>query len=140
MKGASQSPVADASAQKLGALYKWSAEVRDYACPSGWKMPTNEELTTLKTYLNQDGFGQAGMKLKSGNYWAVTTANKGVKGNNSSGFGMYGVGRNASAYHLLYGYIISAENHYWYLRSETADFASTTSASSYWMSIRCLKR
>lgn len=140
MKGASQSPAADPSGKKLGALYNWRAEVRDYACPSGWKLPSDAEMGVLKTFLNRDGLNQAGLKMKSGNYWAVTSANKHLRGSNSSGLGIYGAGYNASSGYLLYGYVISAEGTYWQLYTESADFLGYPSASSYWMSIRCLKR
>jgi len=50
-----------------GALYNWYA-VKNTArlCPSGWKVPTDAEWTTLTDYLG--GADQAGMKLKEFDY------------------------------------------------------------------------
>jgi uncharacterized protein (TIGR02145 family) len=66
-----------------GALYNWYAVGTGNLCPAGWHVPTDEEWTTLGTFLG--GNSVAGEKLKEvgnthWNYYAYAV------GSNSSGF------------------------------------------------------
>ncbi len=47
--------------EAYGALYNWYAVETGNLCPAGWRVPTDEEWTTLTDYLGED----AGGKLKS---------------------------------------------------------------------------
>lgn len=78
-----------------GGLYKWN-ELMQYStisgvqgiCPSGWHIPTDEELTELTYYLG--GLSLAGGKMKeAGNtHW-----NSNVGATNTSGFTVFGGGQ-----------------------------------------------
>jgi uncharacterized protein (TIGR02145 family) len=66
-----------------GKLYNWYA-VADSRniCPSGWRVPSDGDLTTLQNYLG--GWGAAGGKMKSQGITYWTSGNSG--GTNESGF------------------------------------------------------
>src|SRR5450759_4787246 len=51
-----------ANKEVYGALYNWYTVNTNKLCPKGWHIPTDEEWTTLTTYLG--GEGVAGGKLK----------------------------------------------------------------------------
>lgn len=63
-----------------GVLYNWSAAVT--ACPPGWHLPTNQEWTTLTTYLG--GTTIAGGKLKQTGFALWNSPNTGAT--NETGF------------------------------------------------------
>ena len=48
--------------EAYGALYNWYAVETGNICPTGWRVPTDEEWTTLTDYVER----AAGGKLKSG--------------------------------------------------------------------------
>lgn len=51
--------------ENYGALYNWYAVNTHLLCPVGWRLPTKEELETLKNYAE----GDAG-KLKDPRFWS----------------------------------------------------------------------
>jgi uncharacterized protein (TIGR02145 family) len=87
----------EANAAIYGRLYTWFA-VTDSRnlCPTGWRVPTNEEWTILTDYLINNGYGYGGSGIDIGKSIAATTGwlDYGTPGtigndpasNNSSGF------------------------------------------------------
>jgi uncharacterized protein (TIGR02145 family) len=65
-----------------GYLYNWYAVDSKKLCPDGWQVPTDDEWTTLTTFLG--GLSVAGGKMKSmgTDYWSSESAGT----DNSSGF------------------------------------------------------
>ena len=65
-----------------GALYNWYAVSTGKLCPSGWHVPSSNEMKTLTTYLG--GSNVAGIKLKESGagHW-LSSSNEGT---NESGF------------------------------------------------------
>ena len=80
---------ATANYTTYGVLYNWPAALT--ACPPGWHLPSDAELTTLITYLG--GSSVAGGKLKETEFTHWTTPNTGAT--NETGFtGLPGGYRN----------------------------------------------
>jgi uncharacterized protein (TIGR02145 family) len=86
-----------------GKLYTL-AEAKAISLPSGWRLPTEADATTLLTYLGAtgnsnigiDGDSTVAIKLKSKSAWTLT------QGNNNSGFNAYPAGdENNGTYELL---------------------------------------
>jgi uncharacterized protein (TIGR02145 family) len=65
-----------------GALYNWYAVSSGKLCPAGWHVPTDDEWTTLSTFLG--GLTVAGSKLKETGVIHWQSPNSGAS--NSSGF------------------------------------------------------
>ena len=72
---------------KYGALYNWYAVNSEKLCPAGWRVPSDEDWTTLTNHLG--GAEVAGGKLKEANleeegsiHWTIPN----VGASNSSGF------------------------------------------------------
>lgn len=65
-----------------GALYNWWAVNTGKLCPAGWHVPTDEEWTTLTTFLR--GESVAGVKMKESGTTHWKSPNKGAT--NESGF------------------------------------------------------
>lgn len=127
----------DPSGEKYGRLYKWSATVRDNACPSGWRLPTNVEVNALITSLG--GSGVAGSKVKAINYWNFSET---IPKQNTSGLGFIGVVHGVNALNSPSDtYLITSDGYYYNLNYNNNNFSGPYgSASSYWMPIRCIKR
>ncbi len=79
----------NANVSLYGALYNWYAvtDVRKL-CPEGWHVPTNDEWTTLTTFLG--GLEIAGGKMKETGLEHWSSPNTGA--DNQSGFTGYGSG------------------------------------------------
>lgn len=85
---------ATANYKTYGVLYNWTAATR--ACPLGWHLPSQSELTTLIDYLTNYGFGYGGGGKSIANSMAATsgwdsfplpgTVGQEQAGNNRSGF------------------------------------------------------
>ncbi len=73
--------------QIYGRLYEWASA--DFACPSGWHLPTNDDWDLLTDYLGENN----GVKLKSDFGWTGD-----YNGDNSSGFNAL-----PASYHTEYG-------------------------------------
>lgn len=126
----------DPSGEKYGRLYQFNQTIKDNACPSGWRLPTNAEMNSLIAYLG--GYDYAGDKAKAGNYWSYVN---GIEQKNTVGFSAIAVdhginttnpGNNA--------YFITSEDYFYYLSYNNKVFTYSNWASSYYMSIRCVKR
>ena len=72
------------NSQTYGKLYNWYAVSQSSAiCPTGYRIPTNADFTTLSTYLG--GNASSGLKLKNIEYWLTLNRNSG-NGTNESNF------------------------------------------------------
>jgi uncharacterized protein (TIGR02145 family) len=65
-----------------GALYNWNTVVTGKLCPVGWHVPSDEEWSTLVTFLGGDSTAGSKLKGKGTIHW--TSPNR--DGDNSSGF------------------------------------------------------
>ena len=68
----------------LGVLYNWSAVLTEDICPSGWHIPSGDEVNELAEYLG--GAEVAGYALKSTSGWVGFDGETAGNGSNSSGF------------------------------------------------------
>ena len=126
----------DPSGEKYGRLYVWSATVRDNACPSGWKLPTNADVDALIAYLG--GAAAAAPKVKAINYW---TYNESIQKLNTSGLSFIGVMHGVNAANSPTStYLITYEDYFYTLNYNDNTFGRSNWAHSYWMPIRCIKR
>lgn len=80
-----------------GALYNWYAVNTGRLCPAGWHVPSDDEWTTLVTYLG--GTGEAGSKLKEAGTAHWDSPNTGT---NESGFTALQGGSRSSSSGLFY--------------------------------------
>ena len=102
--------------QTYGVLYNWSAVMSEEICPSGWHIPSDEELTQLTDFLG--GESVAGGKMKEADYDHWYSPNTGAT--NSSGWtGLPGGYRYSGGFYNN-GYV-----GYWWSASES-DFYSWT--------------
>lgn len=137
----------DPDGSKYGVMYQWTAALHANACPEGWRMPLKSDYDQLNTYLNRDGRGMVGPKLKAGNYWNVTNAiaNRLAMGQNSSGFGAVAAGiGNAGGNIGVNAYFIASTDagtgQYTYmLTNVTTTFTLTTGITAH-RSVRCIKK
>jgi uncharacterized protein (TIGR02145 family) len=130
--------------QLLGALYNWNTVITEKLCPAGWHVPTDDQWTTLTTYLGGESI--AGGKLKeTGNiHWT----NGNVGATNETGFtalpggdrdynglfsriGMTGTWQSSTPYVGKGMYIIMYGNQ--------AAVSHSSSAKVNGYSVRCLK-
>jgi uncharacterized protein (TIGR02145 family)/uncharacterized repeat protein (TIGR02543 family) len=72
----------ESNCEQYGRLYTWGAAMR--ACPVGWRLPTDEEWTTLVDYAG--GYETAGKKLKSASGWEKCNWSVCENGTNDFGF------------------------------------------------------
>lgn len=124
---------------KMGLMYPYNSTVINNVCPMGWSVPSNKDFEELKTYLNSDGNGNAGVKLKAGNYWNVTNGNLLYQGTNSSGFSAFGVGHYQNYWMGRYAFFGTSDNSYWQLDSNTADFSKPGGWNGTAFPIRCIR-
>ncbi|MDE5611066.1 MAG: SUMF1/EgtB/PvdO family nonheme iron enzyme [Odoribacter sp.] len=126
----------DPSGEKYGRLYKWSETIKNNACPSGWRLPTNAEVDALIASLG--GEYAAGPKVKAINYWQF---NEGIQKLNTTGLSFIGAMHNINiANNPTDTYIITQDNYYYFLNWSNDRWGKTNWASSYYMPIRCIKR
>jgi uncharacterized protein (TIGR02145 family) len=131
-----------------GRLYNWYAVASTNpknVCPTGWHVPTDDQLMALQTYLG--GEAAAGGKLKETGITHWTTPNTGAT--NSSGFTALPAGyRNTSGTYGMqtnYGYWWSAteatptSGWYYYLYYGNGSFIHLDHEKHYGSSVRCLK-
>ena len=91
-----------------GVLYNWPAVMTEGICPSGWHIPSDEEITQLTDFLG--GESVAGGKMKDNSQW---------NGSNSSGFtGLPGGFRYSG------GFSFSGNYGYWWSASAESDYLS----------------
>jgi uncharacterized protein (TIGR02145 family) len=65
-----------------GKLYNWYTTLGDTLCPAGWGVPTDDEWTTLTTYLGGEGVAGGKMKSIGTSYWNSPN----IDATNESGF------------------------------------------------------
>jgi len=76
-----------------GALYNWYTVNTGKLCPTGWHVPTNEEWTTLITYLGSDTLVGGKLKETGTAFWL--SPNRGAT--NETGFSALGGGYRSSS-------------------------------------------
>jgi hypothetical protein len=82
-----------------GKLYNWYTTLGDTLCPAGWGVPTDDEWTTLTTYLGGESVAGGKMKSVGTAYW--NDPNTGAT--NESGFSVLPSGYRI--YDGSFGYI-----------------------------------
>ena len=106
----------DANAYKAlyGALYNWYAVNTGKLCPTGWHVPTDNDVTILETYLG--GSDIAGGKLKETGTTHWLTPNTGAT--NETGFkALPGGTYNSSGYYDQMGSV----GVWWYIKSSSPE-------------------
>jgi uncharacterized protein (TIGR02145 family) len=102
--------------EKYGALYNWYAVETGNICPTGWHVPTDDELTTLSGFLINNGYGFGGSgtdiakSLSATSGWSIYgtpgTVGNDQGSNNSSGFSaLPGGARNLSGVFVSAGMV-----------------------------------
>jgi len=125
---------------KYGRLYTWDAAKT--ACPNGWHLPSNQELTDLKT---SAGGNVAGKVLKSARGW-----DENGNGTDDFGFSALPGGRRndfAAGQYEWAGSLGSwwaAENsgdnaHFWSINGDDDDVGMSYSFKSQGFSVRCVQ-
>lgn len=96
-----------------GVLYNWNAA--KVACPSGWHLPTDAEMTTLENYLITNGFNydlttsnnKIGKSMAATYIWNKSSFSGGIgnnlTANNRSGFSILPSGRRDYLYGIFQG-------------------------------------
>jgi len=130
----------ESNCQKYGRLYNWSTAKS--ACPSGWHLPSGDELNTLANFAG--GYDVAGEKLKATSGW-----DKNGNGTDDYGFSALpggGSGSNgdfASPGDIGYWWSVSEGNNRlaYNLRIlyEYESLFKDVSDKSYLFSVRCIK-
>lgn len=114
-----------ANCETYGGLYTWpgmmhgassdsgSVGINRGICPSGWHIPTNNEWTTLTSYLDET---VAGLKLKEAGteHWMAGTI-----GNNESGFTALPAGFWDGSYFLWGHDMINQQTYFWTATDQT---------------------
>jgi uncharacterized protein (TIGR02145 family) len=137
----------ESNVNTYGRLYTWYAITDSRAvCPAGWHIPTDDEWTTLTTYLG--GTSDAGGKLKETETTHWTTPNTGAT--NESGFtalpggsrGGNGPFSNIGTYGFWWSASEYDTDHAW-SRYLAYDKSSITVVNGYYkfngFSVRCMK-
>ena len=125
----------DPSGEKYGRLYQYNETVKNNACPSGWRLPTNAEVDALIAYLG--GASVAGPKVKAINYWNY---NETYLKLNTTGLSFIGVMHGINTPNVGSNtYIITSDNYYYGLNEANNNWSSGRYSRSYWMPIRCIK-
>jgi len=125
---------------KYGYLYDW--ETAKTVCPTGWHLPTDDEWTTLTTYLGGEAF--SGEKMKSTRGWFENG-----NGTNTSGFSAL-PGGYRSKYDTFdnvgsYGYWWSSTESYaatawnWYICCKYSYVDRFSYNKSLGHSVRCIR-
>lgn len=130
-----------------GALYNWYTVNTGKVCPSGWHVPTNDEWTTLITYLG--GQSIAGGKLKESGTVHWTNPNEGAT--NETGFTAIGAGYRSG--NPTINFNLFGIGSYWWSSTESTEELATgrslwnggvesnqvSQEKYYGLSIRCIK-
>ena len=103
---------------KYGALYNWHAVSSDKLCPTGWRVPTDNDWTTLTDYLGGEQIAGGKLKETGAIHWMAPN----VGASNSSGFTALPGGYRSytgSDYYYFYGgnYNGAKRNGYWWTSS-----------------------
>ena len=137
-----------ANKEVYGALYNWHAVSTGKLCPQGWHVPVDSEWVRLKSFLDEDGFGEdTGNKLKEAgpSHWKSPNS----EATDESGFtGLPGGYRsfNGSFNYLgVSGYWWSSTEYagttvyLWILRHKFNGFYRYISEKTNGFSVRCIK-
>jgi uncharacterized protein (TIGR02145 family) len=132
-----------------GKLYNWYTTLGDTLCPTGWGVPTDDEWTTLTTYLGGESVAGGKMKSVGTTYWY--DPNTGAT--NESGFSVlpggyrgYNGSFSSISYNAFFWSATEGDNFFAWLRSldydnsivnRYANFFSSNKLSG--ASVRCLK-
>jgi uncharacterized protein (TIGR02145 family) len=130
-------------------LYNWYTTLGDTLCPTGWGVPTDDEWTTLTTYLGGESVAGGKMKSVGTTYWY--DPNTGAT--NESGFSVlpggyrgYNGSFSSISYNAFFWSATEGDNFFAWLRSldydnsivnRYANFFSSNKLSG--ASVRCLK-
>ena len=134
----------EANSAKFGALYNGYAVATNNLCPDGWRVPSNEEWTTLANELG--GANNAGYKMKTVFDWEDYYGYDGG-GSNESGFSALPAG------YKQYGFgSLGSATYFWSSKIESYDYqlvrylyySSNSLHNDYYnqvygLSVRCLK-
>ncbi len=100
---------------QYGALYNWHVINSGNICPSGWHVPTDDEWTTLRDYIANDGHtrSRVAAALKSTTGWR----------DGGNGTDNYGFSALAAGYRLFNSgsYRDETENAYWWSATPDGD-------------------
>jgi uncharacterized protein (TIGR02145 family) len=140
------------TANKFGALYNWytinpATNGNKNVCPTGWHVPTDEEWTTLTTFLGGESVAGGKMKSTGTQYWQ--SPNTGAT--NSSGWSGLPCGARTTDNQLFWG--IGVVANWWSSSDENSSSAITRYMSynyagtgrgdydrkAYGLSVRCLR-
>lgn len=112
-----------ANGETYGALYNWYAVDTEKLCPSGWHVPSDEEWTTLTTYLGGDSIAAADLKESGTMHWE--TPNTGA--NNVTNFTALPGG-----YRDTVGVYFGIENYgFWWTASSISGVSAHNRSMSY---------
>lgn len=134
-----------------GGLYTWD-EVMKYSssgnrvqglCPGGWRLPTSDDLGTLKAFANDDGSAlkdvSQGVGTSTGTntsgFSALLAGTRGAVRNNGSPFShlrVYGFFWSSTEYDPLYGYVLELD----YSHNDILLYVNGKAAA---FSLRCIK-
>ncbi|HOD55671.1 MAG TPA: fibrobacter succinogenes major paralogous domain-containing protein [Candidatus Cloacimonadota bacterium] len=130
-----------------GALYNWHTVNTGKLCPTGWHVPTNEEWTTLMTYLGGDTLIGGKLKETGTAFWL--SPNRGAT--NETGFSARGGGNRHEWGDFVHikecADFWSSTEHTWAwddaifigLHSITSNPSKNYAGKSTGMSIRCIR-
>jgi uncharacterized protein (TIGR02145 family) len=131
-----------------GALYNWYAVGTGKLCPEGWHVPADSDWMKLKSFLEEDRFGEdTGNKLKEAgtSHWKSPNS----EASNESGFtalpGGYRSYNGSFNYLGIYGYWWSSTEYkettvyFWNLRYKFSYVYKFIAEKTNGFSVRCLK-
>lgn len=132
-------------AETYGALYNWYAVETGNLCPDGWRVPTDDDFTTFKNYIDSDGHNEnVGTALKADHGWT----NEGNGTDNyefkalpagirfgTDGFLMAG----ACCYYWSSTVLAAEYIKMWSLSYSGSDFYRGNYTKDFGLSIRCIK-
>lgn len=132
--------------EPYGALYNWYAINTGKLCPSGWHIPSNDEVSILSNSLGGDGVSGVKLRETGFNHWANQHP---IEGTNESGFTALPGGYRSPTYAFFQ---IHGEGLYWTSTPRSPDasyilqmlwYETQLRRPSYYnyvgISVRCLK-
>lgn len=132
-------------ADRYGALYNWASVSTGKLCPSGWHVPTANEIQKLIDFLNDNGDAGSLLKETGTTYW--NDPNTGAS--NKYGFNARGAGKRLD--NGLFDYL-NVEGNFWgssnystynasyfYLLYNQINAFPANGNKKYGMSVRCVK-